>query len=78
MPALVHPVLTVETSAWLTGMEGVGGAAHRRDRILDGAWATFAQKTQRQKWTTGTHFTPNHRDKADCVTRPHSYSVFVK
>ena len=43
LPALVHPVLTVEPSAWLTSMDGVAGAAHGRARILDRAWAAFAQ-----------------------------------
>jgi hypothetical protein len=56
LPALVHPVLTVEPSAWLTIMDGIAEEAHRRDRILDGAWATF-DHARSEAWLERRPFT---------------------
>ena len=64
LPALVHPVLTVEPSAWLTIMDGVAEAAHRRDRILDGAGATFAQ-ARSEAWLERDPFTNAPGEKRD-------------
>ena len=64
LPAQVHPVLTVEPSAWLTIMEGVAEEAHGRDLILDGAWATFVQ-ARSEAWLLTDPFTNAPGEKRD-------------